>query len=128
MKFARQTLATILAIAILSMSFNSVHAARVGNEQIISQTQQLDARTQLVDTINRADVKQQLLALGVEPEHVTSRINQMTADEIAQLNQQIETLPAGGDLLGVLLVVFIVFVITDVIGATDIFPFIKSIN
>lgn len=128
MKFAKRTLATILAIAILSLSYNSVHAARVSNEQVISQTQQLDARKQLVDIINRADVKQQLLALGVEPEHVTSRINQMTADEIAQLNRQIETLPAGGDLLGVLLVVFIVFVITDVIGATDIFPFIKSIN
>lgn len=128
MKFAKRTLATILAIAILSLSYNSVHAARVSNEQVISQTQQLDARKQLADIINRADVKQQLLALGVEPEHVTSRINQMTADEIAQLNRQIETLPAGGDLLGVLLVVFIVFVITDVIGATDIFPFIKSIN
>ena len=128
MKFAKQTLATILAIAILSLSFNSLHAARVSNEQVISQTQQLDVRTQLIDTINRADVKQQLLALGVEPEDVTSRINQMTAEEIAQLDRQIETLPAGGDLLGVLLVVFIVFVITDVIGATDIFPFIKSIN
>ena len=128
MKTAKRTLATILAIAILSLSYNSVHAARVSNEQVISQTQQLDAQKQLVDIINRADVKQQLLALGVGPEHVTSRINQMTADEIAQLNRQIEALPAGGDLLGVLLVVFIVFVITNVIGATDIFPFIKSIK
>ncbi len=128
MKPIKKSFALMLSIAILSMSFNSVHAARVSNEQVISQTQQLDARTQLIDTINRADVKQQLLALGVEPEHVTGRIKQMTTDEIAQLNRQIETLPAGGDLLGVLLVVFIVFVITDVIGATDIFPFIKSIN
>jgi len=118
----------MLSIAILSVSFNSVHAARVSNEQVISQTEQFNARTQLINTINRADVKQKLLALGVEPEHVANRINQMTTNEIAQLNQQIETLPAGGDLLGVLLVIFIVFVITDVIGATDIFPFIKSIN
>lgn len=128
MKSAKKTLAMMLSIAILSVSFNSVHAARVSNEQVISQTEQFNARTQLINTINRADVKQKLLALGVEPEHVANRINQMTTNEIAQLNQQIETLPAGGDLLGVLLVIFIVFVITDVIGATDIFPFIKSIN
>ena len=128
MNFARKILAIMLSIAIFSLSFNSVHAARIGNDQIVSQTQQADARAQLIDTLNRADVRQQLIALGVEPEHVTSRVNRMTADEIAQLNQQIESLPAGGDLLGVLLVIFIVFVITDVIGATDIFPFIKSIN
>ena len=39
-----------------------------------------------------------------------------------------DELPAGGDVLGVILVVFIVFVITDVIGATDIFPFIKPVK
>ena len=128
MKFAGKTLAILLSIAVFSLSFNSVHAARVSNEQLINHTQQFDARAQLIDTINRGDVKQHLITLGVEPEHVTSRINQMTADEIAQLNQQLESLPAGGDLLGVLLVIFIVFVITDVIGATDIFPFIKSVN
>jgi hypothetical protein len=52
----------------------------------------------------------------------------MTDEEIAQLNQQIDELPAGGDVLGILLVIFIVFVITDVIGATDIFPFIHPVN
>jgi hypothetical protein len=52
----------------------------------------------------------------------------MTGDEIAQLNQQINELPAGGDILGILVLVFIIFVITDVIGATDIFPFIHPVN
>jgi hypothetical protein len=52
----------------------------------------------------------------------------MTDEEMAQLNQQIDELPAGGDVLGILLVIFLVFVITDVIGATDIFPFIHPVN
>jgi hypothetical protein len=90
--------------------------------------QQNSAKTELLQTINRSDVKEQLLALGVNPADVESRINLMTHEEIAQLNQQIDELPAGGDVLGILLVIFIVFVITDVIGATDIFPFIHPVN
>jgi hypothetical protein len=52
----------------------------------------------------------------------------MTQDEVAQLNQQINQLPAGGDGLGIVILVFLVFVITDVIGATDIFPFIHPVR
>jgi hypothetical protein len=52
----------------------------------------------------------------------------LSDSELARINQGIEHLNAGGDVLGILLVIFIVFVITDVIGATDIFPFIHPVN
>jgi hypothetical protein len=110
------------------MSLTSAQAAMVTNDLIINRAQQDTAKAELLQTLNRSDVKQQLLDLGVKPENVESRINLMTHEEIADLNQQIGELPAGGDVLGILLVIFIVFVITDVIGATDIFPFIKPVN
>jgi hypothetical protein len=41
-----------------------------------------------------------------------------------------DQLPAGGDAVGVLigasLFVFIVLLITDILGFTDVFPFVKS--
>jgi len=52
----------------------------------------------------------------------------MTDQEVAKLDHRMKELPAGGDVLGVALVVFIVFIITDAIGATDIFPFVHSVN
>ena len=110
------------------MSLTSAQAALVTNELVIAQAQQHSAKVQLLQTVNRDDVREQLLAMGVSQEDITSRIDLMTHEEIAQLNQQIDELPAGGDLLGVILVIFIVFIITDVIGATDIFPFIKPVN
>jgi hypothetical protein len=112
----------------MSMSLNNAGAAIVTNDIVVSQLQQNSAKTELLQTISRSDVKEQLLALGVNPADVESRINLMTHEEIAQLNQKIDELPAGGDVLGILLVIFIVFVITDVIGATDIFPFIHPVN
>ena len=95
---------------------------------LVNHVQHNNAKAELLQTINRSDVKQQLLTMGVKSEDIESRINLMTREEIAQLNHKFDELPAGGDLLGIILVIFIVFVITDVIGATDIFPFIKPVN
>ena len=128
MKPIKKCLSIVLAFAMLSMSFSPVQAALLTNEYVIARTQHNQATTQLLQTINRSDVRDQLLSMGVSAESIESRINLMTANEIAQLNQQIGELPAGGDILGVILIIFIVFVITDVIGATDIFPFIKPVN
>jgi hypothetical protein len=73
-------------------------------------------------------VQQQLVELGVNPDAAKARVAAMTDAEIAQLNQSLADMPAGGSVLGVLLIIFLVFVITDVLGATDIFPFIKPIR
>ena len=128
MKSIQKYISILLSITLMSMSFTSAQAAMISNDQVINHLQHNSARTELLQTINRADVKEQLLNMGVKAADIESRIKLMTHEEIAQLNQQIDELPAGGDVLGVILIIFIVFVITDVIGATDIFPFIKPVN
>ena len=128
MKVFRKTISVLLSIALITVTFGSTQAAVVSNDVVISQAQHDSARTELLQIMQREDVRNQLLDMGVSPSAIQSRINMMTSEEIAQLNQQMDELPAGGDVLGVLLVIFIVFVITDVIGATDIFPFIKPVN
>lgn len=128
MKTIQKCISILLSIALMSMSFTSAQAAMISNDIVINHVQHNSARTELLQTINRADIKERLLNLGVKTEDIESRIKLMTHEEIAQLNQQIDEMPAGGDVLGVILIIFIVFVITDVIGATDIFPFIKPVN
>lgn len=129
MKSIQKYISVLLSVTLMSMSFTSAQAAMISNDVVINRVQQSSAQAELLQTINRSDVKQQLLDMGVNPENIESRINMMTHEELAQLNQRIGELPAGGtDVLGVLLIIFIVFVITDIIGATDIFPFIKPVN
>ena len=128
MKSFHRTLAPVLSFLLICFSFGHAQAAVVGNGQIIHQVQQANDRDSLLQTINRADVQEQLLGMGVTTADIESRVNQMTQEEVAQLNQQIDQMPAGGGVLGIALVVFIVFVVTDVIGATDIFPFIHPVN
>ncbi|HEY9202222.1 MAG TPA: DUF6627 family protein [Gammaproteobacteria bacterium] len=118
----------LLAATMLSLSLGTSQAAMVSNQQIIYAAEQTDARQTLLQTLKRDEVQQQLLSLGVSPADVESRIQHMSHAEISQLNQKIDELPAGSGVLGAVVFIFVVFVITDVIGATDIFPFIHPVN
>ena len=117
-----------LSLLLICGPISQAQAAIIANAQIIDQVQQVNDKDALLQTINRVDVQEQLLGMGVSTAELESRINQMTQQEIAQLNQQINDLPAGGDILGIIVLIFIIFIITDVIGATDIFPFIHPVK
>lgn len=127
MKFKR-TLSLILSIALISVSASNVQAAIISNDQIIYKTDQVSDKAALLQTIRRADVQAQLSGMGVSTVDIEARINQMTHEEIAQLNQHMAEMPVGAGVLGTVVLIFLVFVITDVIGATDIFPFIHPVR
>jgi hypothetical protein len=59
-----------------------------------------------------------------------ARINSLTESEIVSLADQIETAPAGGGAVGIIVgaavLAFIVLLITDILGYTDVFPFVKK--
>lgn len=104
-----------------------VQAAMISTPDVIQSQQSQYDREQLFSMLDRDDVQEKLVSMGVAPELVQERINNMTDFEIAQLNQQINDMPAGG-ILGVIVLIFVVFVITDAIGATDIFPFVRPVR
>jgi hypothetical protein len=86
-------------------------------------------RSQIYSVLERDEVRTQLQALGVNPADVKARVAAMSDEEVAALAGQLEALPAGGaDVLGVLLTVFIILLITDILGFTKIFPFTRSIR
>jgi len=85
-------------------------------------------RAQISGWLEREEVRTQLQALGVTPAEVKARVAAMSDDEAAELAARIESLPAGGDILGVALAVFIILLITDILGFTKVFPFTRSIR
>jgi hypothetical protein len=79
--------------------------------------------------LERNDVRSQLQTLGVDPAQVKARVDALGDDEVAQLARQIETLPAGGNsLIGAIVFVFLVLLVTDLLGLTNIFPFTRNIR
>jgi len=127
-KFQRP-LAWVLSVLLVLMPVMSAQAAILDTDTLITTTRSQQSITGLQQLLGREDAQQQLLALGVSPDQVSERVASLSDSELARINQGIDTLNAGGDsVLGILLVIFIVFVITDVIGATNIFPFIHPIK
>ena len=90
------------------------------------------ARARIATLLERRDVQAQLEAYGVNPADVKARVARLTDDEAAQLAARIGDLPAGADaagaLIGALLIVFIVLLITDILGVTHVFPFTKPMK
>lgn len=122
-------LAWLLSALLMLMPVMNVQAAMLGTDTLITTVQSQQSIAGLQQLLEREDAQQQLLALGVSPDQVRERVASLSDSELARINQGIDTLNAGGEsVLGILLVIFIVFVITDVIGATNIFPFIHPVN
>ena len=120
-------LSIFVATAIFWMSVQtSAHAAIVGTEEIVAEQQIVIERSSLLLALDREDVKQALITHGVDPYMAKQRVASLTDEEVVALNQQIEEMPAGSGALGLIVFVFIVLLITDILGFTDVFPFVKK--
>jgi hypothetical protein len=84
-------------------------------------------KQELLTTFAREDVQKKLVALGVDTDVVNERINNLTNEEIASLNDSIDNMPVGSGILSLAVTIFIVLIITDMIGATDVFNFVKKV-
>ena len=121
----------LLIVSVVSLSFplQPAGAAMIGTDAAQAATASVDARTRIAAFLSRADVQNQMQQMGVNPVDARARVNALTDDEINQLAGKIDRLPAGGlDWLGVILVVFVILLITDILGLTKIFPFTKSMR
>ncbi len=94
-------------------------AGMVSTQSVVDPAAQWMANSALVE---------KMVDMGIDPSEVQSRIDAMTVAERAELNQSLADMPAGQGILELAFLVFLVFVITDVIGATDIFPFIQPVE
>jgi hypothetical protein len=129
MRVMQRSLLCLLSALLAVMPVMSAQAAMIGTDQIVSQATSSADPEKLRRFLDQDNARQQLQSWGVDPAMIDQRIDSLTDSELSRINQEIDNLNAGGtSVLGVLLIIFLVFVITDVIGATDIFPFIKPVR
>jgi len=106
----------------------SAQAALISTEQIhaanANATQgNLDAITAALE---RPEVIAHLERLGVSKDDAQARVAALTDAEAAALAGQIDSLPAGGDVVGALVLIFVILLVTDILGLTKVFPFTRS--
>lgn len=123
-------------LLILFMSFHTIiaplaGAALIETDALVS-AQEVDAsRARLAALLAREDVGAVLQGHGISTQEVLVRVNSLTDQEVMKLAQQIDVLPAGADggvgsVIGALLFVFLVLLFTDLLGLTDVYPFVRK--
>ncbi|MGA0025573.1 MAG: PA2779 family protein [Burkholderiales bacterium] len=85
-------------------------------------------RDRVRDFMVREDVRAQMESLGVDANSVRDRVDAMTDEEVGKLAGRIDQMPAGGGIIGVLFAVFIILLVTDILGLTKVFPFTRSVR
>lgn len=100
------------------------HAGIVSSEALVAGAQ----HERLAGLLERSDVRTRLQAYGVDPMEAQARVAALSDEEAARLAAQIDELPAGGDVLGAAVLIFLVLLFTDVMGYTKIFPFTRSVR
>lgn len=100
--------------------------------QLISTQSALDAaqvdadRERIGNLLARADVREQLVNYGVELNEVEARVAALSDQEVRQMTEQLDKMPAGANaVVGALLTVFIILLVTDLLGLTHVFPFTR---
>jgi len=130
MQTFRRFLSPFLILALVLGSF-TVSAAPLPASDLFSTQAALSAesadadRERIQEILSRAEVQEQLIAQGVDLAEVEARVAALSAEEAHQMAEQLEQLPAGAGVVGALLVVFIVLLVTDILGLTNVFPFTR---
>jgi hypothetical protein len=128
-RILKKTGAALVAASLLGTAVAPAQAAMVGTAQAVAAQQGALDRARLASLLEREDLQRQLGTMGGDVAHAKARVASLTDAEVARINQQLEQLPAGSDsVLGVLVLILIIFIITDALGATDIFPFVHPIK
>ncbi|MDX1435064.1 MAG: PA2779 family protein [Gammaproteobacteria bacterium] len=123
--------ALVSLFLLMNMPIGAVQAAMVGTETIVAgEPAATSARERLVSFFERRDVQRELEAQGIDPAEAFVRIDNLTDEEVEHVAGKLDQLPAGestlGTILGAAIIVFVILLITDILGYTDIFPFVKK--
>ena len=121
-------MATIMLV--IATPYQPLLAAMVPTEATLYKIKIQDARDHLKTLISRNDIKDALISQGIDPDEAKARIDSLSDSEVTEVAGKIEQLPAGGGAFGAVIaasvIVFLVLLITDILGYTDVFPFVKS--
>ena len=133
MKTTTRWMTRLIAVCLSFAGFmHSAQATLVSTEQVAASegvTSAAEQRAHVNELLNRADVAAALQERGIDMTQAQARIAALTDAEVAHLSHTLDTAPAGAsDILGTIVFIFLLLLITDILGFTKIFPFTRSIR
>ncbi len=132
-RYVGKPLCLLLVFCFLTVDvgIRTAQAGMISTETALAAQTNSDARAQVVAFFDRTDVHQALLAQGIAGDEVAARVASLSDAEIMQMANELDRLPAGaslGTVVGAVLFVFVVLLITDILGYTKVFTFVQPMR
>lgn len=109
-----------------SLAAPAAQAGMIGTEAFAGSEQVESQRQAILDMFEREEVRDRLVSWGVNPEDAEQRVQGLTADEVRDMHARMGDMPAGADaggIVGAAVLIFLVLLLTDILGYTNVFPF-----
>ena len=120
----------VFSFLLLDFSVQTAKAQMIDTSTVIA-TQKQDAdRERVASFLGRDDVQQVMVQHGVDAVEAQKRVASLSDTELAKISQAMDQLPAGGDggigtIIGAAVFIFVVLLITDIVGLTHVFSFVN---
>jgi len=125
-------LSLVLAVYVFMVSgpHQAALAALVGTESVMDAAGVRSARERVRSLMDREDIQTALVSQGIDPQEARARAEALSDAEAVRLADAIEGLPAGGSsavgiIVGAIVLVFLLLLISDILGYTSVFPFTR---
>ncbi|MGI9370761.1 MAG: PA2779 family protein [Ruegeria sp.] len=127
-RIAKSGLATFAVIQMLLavQLGTAAQAEMLSTESVISKYAAHADRDFLLSELQRQEIRDELVAQGVDPNEAERRLKALSNEEIASVLTQMENETAGGSsIVGALVTVFIILLVTDLLCLTKVFSFTR---
>ena len=119
---ARGALLRLVSVSIICMGFaQAAPAGMIGTAYLLDDETRVASLSRIELILAREDVGRQLEAFGVDEAMVLERLNGLSNAELLELEGKLDSQVAGGDILALIGAVFVVLLILELVGVTNIF-------
>ena len=129
-KFLKSTVATTMIVALITATTPiGAYAKLISTDDVLAaQSTSIGDRAKLAASLDRPEVTALLEQHGVTAAQAKERLAALTDAEVGQLAATIDSAPAGAGIVSTIFTVFVILLVTDILGFTKIFPFTRSIR
>lgn len=111
----------VLAYLCSFMWMPIANAGIIGAQTMVERDAHQDRVEHVQQMLSEESVEEQMIALGVDPADAKMRVASLTEAELREIEGNLESLPAGSSALAVLGIVFLVLLILELVGVTNVF-------
>lgn len=122
---SRILIASTLAIG---LPLQSAQAGVVGTDRVAAAADSQADRERIRVFLEREDVRKEMQQQGLDAATAKARVDALTDDEVKRVAGRLDQMPAGGDIIGVLFTIFVILLVTDILGFTKVFSFTRPIK